>query len=477
MTDFTFGSLFAGVGGLDLGLERAGMRCGWQVEIDDYCTWVLEKHWPNVQRYGDVRECGSHNLAPVDLICGGFPCQDVSHAGERKGLKEGTRTGLWYEFARIIRELRPRWVLAENVPGLLSVDSGRGMGTVLRDLAACGYDAEWDCIPAAAFGAPHLRYRVFIVAHHRGSGRWQDARSTLGNEGQNERRTTENDNQPASHGEGCRASDVAHARCKPTRPESRRPNGERQATSQAQNLGPTKRDGFTDSSKAVAYAQGEPSYPRIFSGSPKEIAQAELGGCGSYTSVWAVEPDVGGRLDGFPLWLERHIGKGMSYAESKRAVEVLRNLWSADAAQTLRSATRGLGRFQTAEVLFTFLRKYEAHPDEARLFLAGKETPDGFLRSLRLKEKATGTPHRPGHNEQRARQHTDTLQEVPRFLAQHMQENWPFSGWEDGIPRVATGVPARVDRLRALGNAVVPQLAEWLGRRILRADMGIMRVP
>ena len=164
----TFGSLFAGIGGLDLGLERAGMVCKWQVEIDTYCLKVLEKHWPNVRRYGDVRECGSHNLEPVDLICGGFPCQDVSHAGKRAGLKEGTRTGLWYEFARIIRELRPGWVLAENVPGLLSVDSGRGMGTVLRNLAESGYDAEWDCIPAAAFGAPHLRYRVFIVANAEG---------------------------------------------------------------------------------------------------------------------------------------------------------------------------------------------------------------------------------------------------------------------------------------------------------------------
>ena len=161
----TFGSLFAGIGGLDLGLERAGMVCKWQVEIDDYCLKVLEKHWPNVKRYGDVRECGKHNLESVDLVCGGFPCQDVSQAGKRAGLKEGTRTGLWYEFARIIRELRPRWVLAENVPGLLSVDSGQGMGIVLRDLAEGGYDAEWDCIPAAAFGAPHLRYRVFIVAH------------------------------------------------------------------------------------------------------------------------------------------------------------------------------------------------------------------------------------------------------------------------------------------------------------------------
>ena len=160
----TFGELFAGIGGISLGFERAGMIPKWHVELDDYATIILEKHWPHVARYRDVRECGKHNLEPVDVIAGGFPCQDVSLAGKRQGL-EGERTTLWGEFARIIGELRPRWVVAENVPGLLSSDDGRFFGNVLRDLAALGYDAEWDCIPAAAVGAPHIRYRVFVVAY------------------------------------------------------------------------------------------------------------------------------------------------------------------------------------------------------------------------------------------------------------------------------------------------------------------------
>ena len=158
-----FGSLFTGIGGLDLGLEQAGMECAWQIEWDDYCNKVLEKHWPNIRRYRDVKDCGKHNLESVDLICGGFPCQPVSTAGKRKG-KEDERW-LWPEFLRIIRELRPRWVLVENVPGLLSIDSGGLFGGILRDLAQSGYDAEWDCIPAAAVGAPHLRYRIFVVAY------------------------------------------------------------------------------------------------------------------------------------------------------------------------------------------------------------------------------------------------------------------------------------------------------------------------
>lgn len=162
----TVGSLFSGVGGLDLGLERAGMRVAWQVEIDDYATRVLARHWPDVPRFRDVRECGRHNLAPVDLVAGGFPCQPHSLAGKRGA--SGDDRDLWGEFARILRELKPRWVVAENVPGLLSSEAGRFFGRVLRDLAASGYDAEWDCLPAAAFGAPHLRDRVFLVAHARG---------------------------------------------------------------------------------------------------------------------------------------------------------------------------------------------------------------------------------------------------------------------------------------------------------------------
>ena len=162
----TIGSLFSGIGGLELGLERAGLGPTiWQVERDPYAQRILERHWPDARRFDDVRTVGAHNLAPVDLICGGFPCQDISVAGKGAGL-DGERSGLWVEFARIVRELRPRFVVVENVPALLA----RGFGRVLGDLAACGYDAEWDCIPAAAVGAPHLRDRLFVVAYPNGSG-------------------------------------------------------------------------------------------------------------------------------------------------------------------------------------------------------------------------------------------------------------------------------------------------------------------
>jgi DNA (cytosine-5)-methyltransferase 1 len=161
----TFGSLFAGIGGIDLGLERAGMVCKWQVERDSYCIGELTKHWPDILKYGDIKNVGKHNLEAVDCIAGGFPCQPVSLAGKRKA--QADPRWLWSEFARVVDDLRPRYVLVENVPGLLL----RGGNEVIADLATLGYDAEWDCIPASAFGAPHLRYRVFIVAYSPGMER------------------------------------------------------------------------------------------------------------------------------------------------------------------------------------------------------------------------------------------------------------------------------------------------------------------
>ena len=156
-----FGSLFCGIGGFDLGLERAGMECAWQVEIDPYAQKVLAKHWPDVRRHADVCTFPPQEGDwQVDVICGGFPCQDISYAGKGAGLA-GERSGLWHQFARIIGEIRPSYVIVENVAALLT----RGMGEVLGTLASLGYDAEWHVIPAAAVGAPHRRDRVWIVAY------------------------------------------------------------------------------------------------------------------------------------------------------------------------------------------------------------------------------------------------------------------------------------------------------------------------
>ncbi len=176
--EVTFGRLFAGIGGIDLGLERAGMVSKWQVEIDDYGTRVLEKHWPNVHRERDICQCGKHNLERVDVIAGGFPCQDISYAGRGAGL-DGERSGLFFEAVRLVCELQPRVVILENVAALLA----RGLDRVLGTLAEIGYDAEWHCIPAAAVGAPHIRDRVFILAY---------PNSERGRSGYTERKDAEN---------------------------------------------------------------------------------------------------------------------------------------------------------------------------------------------------------------------------------------------------------------------------------------------
>jgi len=162
----TFGSLFAGIGGFDLGFERAGMKCLWQVEIDDKARSVLERHWPDVDRsVTDVKEAGKDNLKAVDLVCGGFPCQDVSVAGRRKGLA-GKRSGLWFEFIRVVEELKPEWVVIENVPGLLSSNGGDDMRTILDGLENLRYVIDCDIIDAQYFGVAQRRRRVFIVCQH-----------------------------------------------------------------------------------------------------------------------------------------------------------------------------------------------------------------------------------------------------------------------------------------------------------------------
>lgn len=156
--------LFSGIGGFSLGLERAGMTTVAFCEIEPYCRAVLRKHWPEVPVYEDIRTLTADVLErdgiAVDAICGGFPCQDISVAGRGAGLA-GERSGLWREYFRLVGELRPRFVIVENVAALL----GRGIGDVLGDLASIGYDAEWHCISAKDVGAPHRRERVWIVAN------------------------------------------------------------------------------------------------------------------------------------------------------------------------------------------------------------------------------------------------------------------------------------------------------------------------
>ena len=160
----TVGSLFSGIGGFDLGLERAGMKVIWQSEIDEFASKVLKKHWPDVPNLGDITKVDWSKVERPDVICGGYPCQPFSTAGKRGGANDPRH--LWPAMFNAICLLRPRYALMENVRGHLSM----GFGDVLADLASIGFDAEWQVIPAASVGAPHKRDRVFIVAYPNDAG-------------------------------------------------------------------------------------------------------------------------------------------------------------------------------------------------------------------------------------------------------------------------------------------------------------------
>lgn len=325
MSKPTFGSLFAGIGGIDLGLERAGWECRWQAEIDDYCRAVLTKHWPDVPKYGDIRELTGQELEPTDLICGGFPCQPVSLAGRRRGKSD--ERWLWPEFARILRLLRPRFVLMENVPGLLSA----GMGDVLGDLACLGYDAEWESLPAAAFGAPHLRYRVFLVAY-------------------------------------------AGGRIEPQQQTGTRPPPQHIASGNSKNR---------DVADATSHLRGTSRNDRPESPDRSRAVVA-------------------------------HAGYRTKRAQSWTA-------WSGKDGKQI--------------------------PERAQPRRDGAKIPHSHAARLEVRQSIfgyAGTQRPP----------------IER------SDRWAV---EPDVGRVAHGVPNRVDRLKALGNAVVPQVAEWVGKRILGA--------
>lgn len=181
------GSLFSGYGGLDIAVERVtGGQVVWHCEWDDAPSKILAHHWPSVPNYRDVSQVDWTAIEPVEILTGGFPCQDVSLAGARKGMTSETRSGLWSEFAKAIEILKPEMVVIENVRGLLSANADgdvehcpwclgdntnehalRALGAVLGDLADIGFDAEWTGVRAADAGAPHARFRIFIVAKPR----------------------------------------------------------------------------------------------------------------------------------------------------------------------------------------------------------------------------------------------------------------------------------------------------------------------
>jgi DNA (cytosine-5)-methyltransferase 1 len=159
-----FLSLFAGIGGFDLGLEHAGMQPVGQVEINPFCQRVLAHHWPNVKRMGDIKNVKGTEFGEVDLVCGGVPCQPASTAGKRRGTADDR--WLWPEAFRLVRVIQPRWCLFENVRGITSLESGVVFDSLLTELETYGYEVQSFCVPACAVDAPHRRDRVWIIAYN-----------------------------------------------------------------------------------------------------------------------------------------------------------------------------------------------------------------------------------------------------------------------------------------------------------------------
>lgn len=335
------GSLFSGIGGLELGLEWAGLGpVAWQVEKDEYARAVLAKHWPNAVRHEDVRSVGAHNLQRVDVLCGGFPCQDLSYAGRGAGL-EGARSGLWREYARVVRELRPRVVIVENVPALRS----RGLGRVLGDLAECGYDAVWTSLAASDVGAPHKRERLFVVGYSAQQRR--------------EGPDTVRARQPES----------AHA-------------------------------------SALERADGDGRAPR---GLPRR-AQAEQPEPGSADNM----------VDSISERCEGHDGRG-SDAKPARRSETVADAYGA------REHERAEGRHSTRNGSANSSERQWSRSSESRVVRDAHGLPAGL---------------------------DGTVWPAGRGAEQKPQEP----------PRTGYGIQWRVDRVRCLGNAVVPQVAYVIGR-------------
>ena len=407
----TYGSLCAGIGGIDLGLDRAGFTCRWQVEIDEYCRKVLARHWPKVPKHGDIKQLTGAELEPVDLIAGGYPCQPFSQAGKRAGTQDPRH--LWPEFARLIWILRPRYVLLENVAGHLSL----GFGDVLGDLARLGYDAEWLCLRASDFGASHLRKRVFIVAYAASD---QRRRGHVGVSGSTI---------PARTG-AARAEMADSARGgrgilrEPSRLEGRLSDG--------------RNADLVDGISARRQATGERC--DVDAGREPEARCGNVGYSGR-------EPvQLQQRCDG---------------AEHPRAGDSMEHPIDGGSQDGRPKGARPVRdrRHEDLRYAPTESSGHVADPAEPRPSERGES--EGLREHAPLERTGFGS-FAPGPSDPR----WPAILGARPDLAPALES--PVRGMADGIPDwLVEAMSDRTKRLSRLGNAVVPQIAEWIGRRII----------
>jgi DNA-cytosine methyltransferase len=437
----TVGSLFSGIGGLDLGLERAGMKVIWQSEIDPYGCRVLKKHWPEVVNHGNIKEIKWGDVVRPDIICGGYPCQPFSTAGKRNGTDDPRH--LWPWVREAISELRPKYAILENVRGHVSL----GLNVVLGEMASIGYDAEWQIVSAASVGAPHRRDRVIIIAYpfgeladpdnsgrvHRQSqiftaDRWLNALSFIGSGSANVANTT----QQYSNG----------------KPDNTRDSARPETVSQSRDSGRAQDVANTDSNSGHKQHQRQIQQPDIM-GRSEVVANADNAGSGTPRSgidrngTQEVQrrdnkPQFG--LSGCSEVVADTDSSDTPNGREREGIQSQDRSWGDDGSRSgsdIGQVSMGSTGQNTSDMADTDTR-------EISWGLRGVSTDTGQVRQER---------------------------NYARGEKSHAGRQW----WavEPDVGRVAHGVPSRVDRLRGLGNAVVPQVAELIGRMVIDYDTNL----
>lgn len=432
--------LFSGIGGFSLGLEAAGFETVAFSEIEPFCDQVLKKHWPKVPNLGDITKLNKENIyervGRIDCICGGFPCQSVSIAGRKAGFEDRKKSGLWYEYKRLIEEIKPRFVIIENVRNLLNI----GFAEVIKDLCDLGYDAEWEVISARSVGARHLRERVWIVAY--------------------------------AHGELLRKQQVCIEELKSQ--TELRANGQYAAMANPHSVGQLETSEILNTTKRRIQAQlgssecgnegGFPNsnLPRLWpTFATEEEAQrwwSEATAC--ISDRFKTEPCFRRVSYGLRAWLDFYLGDEYADETKRELEEILSSLWNGNESKEIREE---IGRFREifeTKNMLGILWKYKKESDTKCFNVGGEEIKKGVLRDLRKIRESSCSPQRQEQNEQFAREHCDSMLFLPQEAALGRgQGPWIEEAMEQEKTRKA--------RVKALGNSIVPQIAYLIGKRIM----------
>ena len=475
---------FSGIGGFSLGLERTGgFRTVAFCEIDPFCRRVLARHWPDVPCFEDITRLRGADIGPVDVICGGFPCQPWSVAGQRRGAEDDRH--LWPQMARLVSEIRPAWVIGENVAGFIRL----GLDQSISDLEALGYTCRPFVVPACAVGAPHRRDRVWIVAHAKVRER-HDVATSIARGGEEIRRAERSSGGCHSNAADADLQGLSidprfardHVEKFPAVVGNHRASGQTRASAHAMREQCGQRG-----------SRGACGVPSWNEGLPREnAAHADVRRCGTrcgdpggqestgledrhdvercgWRPRTAAESSLGQRPYGVPTTLDGdRLDAEAINSDAKEDMSVLRG--SAHAQEIQRQTRRPL-QIHAQEVL-----RQEMHGlgicqrcaiEQGCISLEGKENAVHLLRIMWGYEQSARPPHRRRSEKQLTRQYPDLVRQLSYFAPPPCSACWASGGWANGLSPLVSSCDRRVDRLRALGNAVVPQIPEMIGRAIL----------